>query len=81
MAAGGSGGIYGLGQWATGSLFTGMPVSKTRREEILASDKYMPIINTSLPAPADGKVATMTDTMPTRSSPTTATTERFFAWS
>ena len=71
---GGAPGFYGLGRFATGSLFSGVPVSKTRREQILNSDKYMPIVNHLLPPASDGKVATMTDTMPTRSRPTTNTT-------
>jgi hypothetical protein len=81
----GAPGFYGLGRFATGSLFSGVPVSKTRREQILNSDKYMPIVNTILPPASDGKVATMTDTMPTRANATTNTTSSrfvrpFFKW-
>lgn len=64
-------GIYGLGRFATGSLLSGIPMSKVRRETVLNSDKYMPIIQTTLPAVGDGKVLTQRDTMPQRTAWTT----------
>jgi hypothetical protein len=77
--------IYGLGRRATGFLLTGVPVGKTRREQVLNSDRYMPIVQVSNPPASDGKVLTQRDTMPSRTnwhlnSPVTRYKRPFFKW-
>lgn len=81
----GQAGFYGLGRYASGYLISGVPVGKVRREEILNSDTYMPIVQTYLPVAGDGKVLGMYDTMPTRTSwdtksPGTYFTRPYFKW-
>ncbi len=85
LAGGTTDGFYGLGRPATGSLFSGIPISRPRRETILNSDKYMPIVQVSAPAASDGKVMGMYDTVPTMSNwntagVTTQFTRPFFKW-
>lgn len=80
-----AGASFGLGVPKSGQLFTGVPMTRARREEVLGTDKYMPAILTSLPAEGDGKVLTMTDTMPQRSdwtneTPASRITRPFFKW-
>ena len=79
------GGAFGLGRPKVGQLYTGMPMTKARREEVLNSDKYMPIVDTLLPAEADGKVLGMSDTMPqvsdwANNGPTKGLVRPFFKW-
>lgn len=81
----GSTGIYGLGRYGTGSILSGLPLSKPRREEILSSDKYMPIIQKLLPAASDGKVMGQRDSLPKRSGwdvnyPAQYVTRPYFKW-
>lgn len=71
-------GPVGLGRPKTGIFLSGVETAKAKREEILSGRVYEPIIQTALPAQADGKVLTMYDTMPTRSNWTTTTTSTYF---
>lgn len=85
LAGGTTNGFYGLGRPATGSLFSGIPISKPRQETILNSDKYMPLVQVSAPAETDGKVMGMYSTVPTMSNwdtagVTTQFTRPFFKW-
>jgi hypothetical protein len=56
--------IYGLGRYGVGSVVSGVPMTPTRREKILNSDTYMPIVLTSLPG--DHKGMGQRDNAPTR---------------
>lgn len=78
-------GAIGIGRPKTGAILSGVSVSRPKKEAILNSDKYMPIIQTTLPAQSDGKVLTQYDTMPTRANWSTLTTtgmftRPFFKW-
>jgi hypothetical protein len=80
-------GVYGLGVPKTGAVFSGVPMSKARKQEILGTDTFMPIVQTSLPNESDGKVLTNYDTMPVRANAATAGntagtryTRPFFRW-
>ncbi len=83
--AGATTGAYGLGRPGSGALISRVPMNKARREEVLNSDKYMPMIQALLPAEGDGKVMGQRDTMPERSdwknnSPATYFKRPFFKW-
>ena len=56
----------GLGIPNSDVLLTGMKDAQIRRKEIVSSLVYQPLIHHSLPAEGDGKVMTLTDSMPTR---------------
>lgn len=78
-------GIYGLGRPGTGAFLSGVPTSQVRREQMINSDKYMPIIETSLPVATNGKVMGQRDTLPTVASADTLTPQSrfkrpFFKW-
>lgn len=68
----------GIGIPKTSMFLSGVETAKARREEILSSRVYEPIVQTTAPAASDGKVLSMYDTMPNRSSWTTATPSSYF---
>lgn len=61
-----------------GIFVTGMETAKPRREEILGSRIYEPIVQTTGPAMGDGKVLGMYDTMPTRTAWDTLAPSSYF---
>ncbi len=78
-------GAFGLGRPRSGQLYTGMPMTKARKEQVLGTDKYMPAIQTSLPSSSNGKVLGMYDTMPTvpnwnSDTPAGRISRPFFKW-
>lgn len=76
---------FGLGRPRSGQVFTGVPMAKPNREEILATDKYMPAVVTGVPDASDGKVMNPFDTVPVvadweNNSPASNVTRPFFKW-
>lgn len=71
-------GFYELGRFASGALFSGIPTTSVRKETILNSDKYMPMINISTPLASDGKALGQRDSMPKHQNATTKTTASHF---
>lgn len=71
-------GPEGLGRPSTGLMLSGVETAKARREEILAGRVYEPIIQTGLPAIADGKSLGMYDTMPSRANWTTTSPDQAY---
>lgn len=78
ITGGNTTGMYGLGRFASGKIISGVPFSKPRREEILNSDTYEPIVQTLLPPASDGKVMGLRDTMPRRTNWTTVSPGQYF---
>jgi hypothetical protein len=75
----------GLGRPSSGAVFTGVPMPKVRRLEIVGTDKYLPIVATSLPSSSDSKWMGQYDTVPTvadwgNNSPTNALSRPVFKW-
>src|SRR5438309_1064993 len=58
-------GPEGLGRPKTGLFLSGVETARARKEEILGSDSYLPIIQIAAAAATDGKSLGMTDSMPT----------------
>lgn len=59
-------GPNGLGRPKTGMFLSGVTTAKAKKQTVLSSREYYPIIQNEYPDINDGKVATMYDTMPTR---------------
>lgn len=59
-------GAFGMGRPKSGAVITGVPMSNPKRQAILGSNRYEPIINTENAEETDGKAMGQRDTLPER---------------